>query len=386
MLCMKGNIYTDQKCPECGGTLVHDERRGGLFCSTHPEIAAAGGFRVRFGRQIRRRFQHYSDAARFLTGLRFKSDEGTLDARDYAADNPLAFDTLAEAFLQEKRHLKSFEDIRRMVERAQEFFGSTNVKAIRTPDLKRFARSLTCGDKTRANYMTVLHNFFAWYLVEEEVLQSHQVPKFPEIEFELGWRKVITWEQQDAILDQIRKDTWEVNPKLWLAADLLRTYTSLRPGDLWKLTEGDIDTEAGLITILHPTKSKNRSKTVWLLPEHVETIKTIKAQFPALPATRFFRHHTGNHGTAAGTPWSRSYLSRVWNAACDKLGIEGVDLYGGTRHTTTTELAKAQGTEAARDATGHRTNKAFDRYCQIQGQRAFAMAKFVQARKKCPAG
>jgi integrase len=381
MLSMKGNIYTDQKCPECGGSLIHDERRGGCFCATHPQIAASGYFRVVFGRQVQKRFSSYTEACRFLTGLRYETDKGTFDARDYATDNPLAFDTLAESFLQEKKRLKSYEDIRRVVEKAQEFFGSTNVKAIRTPDLKRFARSLTCGDKTRANYMTVLHNFFAWYLVEEEVLQSHQVPKFPEIEYEMGWRKVITWEQQDAILAQIRKDTWEANPKLWLAADMLRTYTALRPGDLWKLTEGDIDTEDATMTILHPTKSKDRRKMIRLLPEYVEAIKSIQSQYPALPATRFFRHHAGNHGTAAGTPWSRSYLGRVWNAACEKLGIEGVDLYGGTRHSTTTEIAKRYGEEAAREATDHRTNKAFSRYCQVQGERAFAMAQIVQQRK-----
>lgn len=28
---MRGRIYTDQKCPTCGGIMIHDERRRGCF-------------------------------------------------------------------------------------------------------------------------------------------------------------------------------------------------------------------------------------------------------------------------------------------------------------------------------------------------------------------
>jgi hypothetical protein len=37
-LCMRGRIYSDQKCPICGGQLIHDDRRRGLFCENHPQI------------------------------------------------------------------------------------------------------------------------------------------------------------------------------------------------------------------------------------------------------------------------------------------------------------------------------------------------------------
>lgn len=74
------------------------------------------------------------------------------------------------------------------------------------------------------------------------------------------------------------------------------------------------------------------------------------------------------------------YLYKVWKRACTRLGIEGLDLYGGTRHTTTTELAKLAGREAAREATGHETNRAFDRYCQVQRDIAYRMAQLVKSR------
>ena len=45
------------------------------------------------------------------------------------------------------------------------------------------------------------------------------------------------------------------------------------------------------------------------------------------------------------------------------LGVEGVDLYGGTRHSTVTALRNYFSPERIRkDGTLHRTNKAFDGY------------------------
>lgn len=60
----------------------------------------------------------------------------------------------------------------------------------------------------------------------------------------------------------------------------------------------------------------------------------------------------------------------------------GLDLYGGTRHTTTTEIARRAGTINARKASAHESNKAFDRYCQYQEDTAFDMAKIVKGNGK----
>ncbi len=47
------------------------------------------------------------------------------------------------------------------------------------------------------------------------------------------------------------------------------------------------------------------------------------------------------------------------------MNIEGVDLYGGTRHSSATELKKHFSIdEIRRYGTLHNTNKAFDRYLQ----------------------
>ena len=91
-ICMRGRIYSDEKCRLCGGSFIHDERRRGLFCPNHADQKANGRFRVKFGRKTRKRFRNYQEAERFLDGLRWEVDQGTYDPRDYKVDKPLGFD------------------------------------------------------------------------------------------------------------------------------------------------------------------------------------------------------------------------------------------------------------------------------------------------------
>jgi hypothetical protein len=50
-----------------------------------------------------------------------------------------------------------------------------------------------------------------------------------------------------------------------------------------------------------------------------------------------------------------------------KLGVEGVDLCGGTRHGLATALRQFRAPEEIKRSTMHSTNKAFERYFQFEG-------------------
>jgi hypothetical protein len=83
----------------------------------------------------------------------------------------------------------------------------------------------------------------------------------------------------------------------------------------------------------------------------------------------FFRHVKGISGVAAGQQFGEKYLYKIWEKACSNLSIDGVDLYGGTRHSSTPELRKYFTPEEIRNSgTLHTTNKAFDRYLQVKRQ------------------
>lgn len=67
-----------------------------------------------------------------------------------------------------------------------------------------------------------------------------------------------------------------------------------------------------------------------------------------------------------GQRFGGKYLYKWWKKACNNLGIQGVDLYGGTRHSSARALGEFNSPEEIKRATMHTTNKAFERYFQIE--------------------
>jgi len=79
----------------------------------------------------------------------------------------------------------------------------------------------------------------------------------------------------------------------------------------------------------------------------------------------FFRRDKGGGGKNAGTAFGRHLLYDKWKAACNALGIDGVDLYGGTRHSTAQALREDLSAEDIKRLFGHNTTKAFNRYFEV---------------------
>ena len=96
----------------------------------------------------------------------------------------------------------------------------------------------------------------------------------------------------------------------------------------------------------------------------------------------FFRHVSGVSGVKSDQAFGNKLFYKYWIKACKEIGIEGVDMYGGTRHSTTTETARRHGSDKAKKASGHQTNKAFERYCQYQDDIAYEMAVAVKKSKQ----
>jgi len=173
---MKGNIYSRQKCFVCGAKLAHDERRNGCFCLKHPQVAATR-FYVRF-EKVFKNFKSYPEAAQFLSGLRFKTVEGSFDARDYQKDAPMGFETQAKEFIRSKEQLKikSINNIRNYMNRAMAVFGQKNVKTFNRKDIRLFLYGIQgISEKTRHNHRSCLHDFFK-SLVDDDVIPPIKRP------------------------------------------------------------------------------------------------------------------------------------------------------------------------------------------------------------------
>ena len=374
---MQGGIYSDQKCAVCGGALKDDGRKG-LACVLHPQSQATL-FKVKF-RGIYRRFKSYENAQRWLTGLRFEHDRGQFDPRDYRTDNPLGFETLAHQFLEVKKgEIASYRHLRNHLFKTITYFGNANIKNIQYGELEDFllaktdrakavlTNETTCrlvSAKTRANIKTTLHTFWSWLRLRR-VLRSDQIPEFPEVPFDLGWRKLIDKNTQQRILDEIERLVSPANQKVYLAIKWLTTYIAIRPKELRNIKEGDFDLDLGVVYIRHPKgkTGERKPKVVPLLAEDIEIIRSFPS---ALPHLYFFRHNRGIKGAQAGEPFGDRLLYKYWKKACSNLGIQGVDLYGGTKHSSTTALRKFRTPEEIRRATMHSTNKAFERYYQME--------------------
>lgn len=366
-LCMLGGIYSDERCPVCGGSYRDDGRRG-LFCPDHPEHSATK-FKVIF-KGLCKRFRDYQSAQRLLTGLRYKIDEGSFDERDYRMANPLGFETLALQFLEVKKgevKKSSYRKIQNHVGRAVSCWGQKNIKEIGYAEIEDFllaqkleGKEKPISTKTRANVKGTLHSFWSW-LHKRRILTLAQLPEFPEVKFELSWRNVVDKETQQKIIDEVYKISHGVNIKIWLGIKWLSTYISIRPSELLNIKEGDFDLRMGIVVIPHPKEKK--AKSVPLLAEDVELLRAMPRGIPNL---FFFRHPSGLSGVRAGQRFGQKYLYKWWKKACGNLGIEDVDLYGGTRHSSARALREFCSPEEIRLATMHSTNKAFERYFQIE--------------------
>jgi integrase len=108
-----------------------------------------------------------------------------------------------------------------------------------------------------------------------------------------------------------------------------------------------------------------KEKKPILFPMLQEDIDLYESLPRGLPDMYFFRHHKGPGVKNPGGQIDRKAFWRWWKKACRNLGIEGIDLYGGTRHSSASSLAEYATKDEIRDnATMHGTNKAFERYFQ----------------------
>lgn len=342
---MKGGIYSDQRCPICNGRLV-DNHRDGLACPFHPKTRASRHI-AKFGR-IFKRFKEYDQANRFLTGLRFKTDEHTFDPRDYKKDNPLGFTNMSNKWMG--YHLDtvrpgSQKNIKTHIRHAQSFFKNRNVKDLRYGDFEDFLQTLTLKEKTKHNVLSTIRHFYTWMKRRQEI---NRLPDFPEISFELGYRRTVDKATQVAIIEEVKSIC--PNIKVYLGIKWLSIYISIRPGEMIRLREGDIDTGNKYLYFPHPKERK--FKSVPIRQEDVNVLESFKMSFPAMP---FFRHENGR-------PFGEKYFYKWWIKACKNLGIEGVDLYGGTRHSSVRALRKYRTPEEIKEAAMSATNKAFERY------------------------
>lgn len=373
---MIGGIYTDQKC--CNGQRFIDNGKDGLVCPICGKRATR--FRIQF-KGLDKRFKQYDLAHATLASWRLKVKDNCFDKRDYRKDEPLGFMTLAEKWLERKKpKLKrlSYTAIQRHISRCADRFKNCNLKLINEADLEELETDLSTryASKYVANIFSTLHEFLDWAKLIHLKRDPWTVPSFPELTVEMGYRKLVDKETQIKILDEVKRITAH-NPKIYIGIMWLCTYPAIRPGELIQVREGDFDLGNKILRLYeHKTSRQKGFKTVPLLQEDCDNIRPMLSGQPFL---HFFRHPKGIKGTPQDHPFSHSILYGWWKRACNNLGIEGVDLYGGTKHSTITDLGNFYTPEQISKSADITTNKAFSRYFQIDADKKREL--FAKARR-----
>jgi len=359
---MKGSIHSDQRCPECHKPFRHTEPRG-MWCEDHPAFMPTR-FKVLFGK-LCKRFKSYDGAYRFLTGLRYETDKGTFDARDYQNNTPLAVDNLIRDFIAVNSELKSVKKYEQRLRFAAEAWQGKNIKTITKKDIQLLLNSLIrkgYSHKYRYDINESIKMFFKWV---HDCDSSIPMPKFVSMKLIMNMRKIIKKEDQVRVLDKIYEMTHADNPRVYVACLFLATYIIVRPNELRTIRERDIEYDNGRILILSPKEGP--PKYLYLLQEDIELLRTLK---PGFSNQYLFRHEKGSGAASPGDQFSKDYLYQVWRRACKACDpeVKGVSLYPGTRHSTEVDLrAKGRTPEEIWRAAGTRSNKARERYLQVTG-------------------
>lgn len=368
---MIGGVYSDQKCPICGGRF-YDNAKDGLYCRQHPEQKATE-LRISF-KGVYRRFKDYDNARQTLEGLRFKFRENLFDKRDYLKSNPLSFASLTTKWLQEKKielSQRSYNAAFNHIKHASAKLFDKNVKAIGFPELNELRLHLmdTLKSKTIANIFSTLHVFFKW-VKKMKFIGGYEIPEFPEIDVVLGYRNYTSKEKQIEILKEIYRLTWDKNPKIYIGILMLCVYPAIRPKELINIREMDFIFEGDVgVNIKLPKERRNRSFK--FIPMLKADIDLVKGQIDSRADTRllkYFRHNAGTSGTPKDHPFSKNILYGWWKRAAGNIGIHDVDLYGGTKHTTVTALSELHSSDDVQRYTQISTNRAFERYLHVDSE------------------
>jgi len=318
------------------------------------------------GRELSKSFLTEEQAGNQLIEWYQRERGNSLDPRDWSRDQPLGFKNQVALYLERKAHKRSIGHIKRHLSTACQHFRNQNVKTIHYAQIDDYLLSLNNmghASKTVANYMGDLCAFLSWVCKRERI----EMPEIPEYTYDLQWRNITDKETQQRVLDELER----IAPaKIHFFVLMLSTYTDIRPIELLHVKEEDINLDLGLITVKY-NKVPRQYKRIYLLDEDVDAIRNIPRGFPA---QYFWRHPQEAPVTYRGKMIGVKIMERWWARACVNIGLHGVTLYPGTRHTSVSSLDP----ERAKIASGHSTDKAFQRYFIVSAEKKRTISRSLR--------
>ena len=340
---MKVKIRTDEKCPECQCNFKFSPL--GLYCPKHPKIKAHTFYIDWFF--LGERFRLYDFDSWKAVLFKAGSIDQELETKRFNPANykgvkarthqRYQFAYLYDRWLQQ-REKESQKDIispayYKKLKQGRalycNFFKNEDVRLIFNDRINDFLFSLSdkLKQKTIKNIMSTLHAFLT-SLYKEKIIYS--IPEFQKIKVQKPSVKWVSIEDQQKILEHI--------PPQHRAIVQFLFYTGCRPAEARALLWQDVDLKQMTLTVRHSFSGSThrqitKGKRERVIPVSAELYQLLENHPKTLRSDFVF--------TVMGKPYGQNRINRVWKAACTHAGVEGVNSYGGTRHSFASQLYNA---------------------------------------------
>jgi integrase len=379
---MRG-IRPEGKCPKCKKSFVKDPEKEYYRCPEHltkPERFTVSiffkGERIFRGTTLEgKTLRTFADAHDLLSQARREIESHKFDPTKWKSKVKLqfAFSHLIDSWYQDKEQEMNKGELapsyvpklRGFIERYYKpFFGDTDVREILT--LKPFQKQLPAqfSPKYKKNLVDALKGFFNT-LKEDRIIDV--IPVSKTIEVPEHEPVVLSAETQKAILDLIPAEHKPIFTFLF--------NQGVRPSEAralkWKDIEGDT------VTIRRTWSGevlREQTKT-----KHIRHNLLFDETLKALPSRRFPEDFVFTHGKGVRRHYSHNYLSKIFNAACRKVGLQ-IELYEATKHSFgTQQVNEGVPMELLQQWFGHTSTAMTRRYAKLKVVDAF---RAIQDRKK----
>lgn len=219
------------------------------------------------------------------------------------------------------------------------------------------------GPKTARNVLGEFHRFLKW-LVRCGDLE--RVPEFPEIRYERKAPKILFPDEQRAVLDAIAFEHRGV---------FLAMAHTLRPGEARGANLDDWIPRQRAIHVRRACKGLEAAAPVLGAKESNWRLVGADDDLAGWIDYRLGRATAAEKLRRSGVPlfpnwrapasgrWSHAAITWEWQRACKIAGVEGVSVYPGTKHSTSTDLfRRGVDRKTIQHALGHKDDRSTEHY------------------------
>ena len=378
----KVKIRTKEKCPKCGKSF--QELPGiALFCpkcKTTPRRFYIDltwqGKRIRvYSDKQGNPLSSYEQAKRLASVIELEIQNKTFDPSKYVKKDfkNFLFENYIQKwidFSQDRLKPSSFKTRKVIASKYLiPYFKSKDIREIRTSDIQDFYSALKkkkLSSKTIYNIFAELKALLNFAKKREDI---EKVPIFPNVKIEEKPIYWLTQEQQKQILEALPEKHRPIFRFMF-------TYGT-RPGEARALTWDCVDFTNKIIYIkrtfshrrLVETTKEGRWKVLPLLPEIEQMLKSLYANRKKNTKFVFSPGSGAEH-------YGEKILPKLWKQACSRVGIKGITLYEGVRHSFVMQrLTAGFSYEEVGPCVGHSTPQTTRKYGRLMAQNLIKVFK-----------